>query len=131
MRLFWWWAVRWCTESHLPKRSESASLGRLGVILIFSPRRPVVILVLLASHDGAVGEEQAVVLGVGGVWGPDDFVGDDGGLGDEMSAVQETTGQKNKQADDDVGLWFGHGGTIGDFGRAFLSLVQPLPCVLS
>ena len=71
-----------------------------------------------------------MIFGVARIRSPYDFVDDDGWLGYEMSAVQDTTGQKNKQADDDVGLWFGHGGTIGDFGGAFLSFVMLLPCVL-
>ena len=87
-------------------------------------------MVLLASHGGAIRKEQPVIFGVARIRSPHDFVDDDGWLGYEMSAVQDTTGQKNKQADDDVGLWFGHGGTIGDFWGAFLSLVMLLPCVL-
>ena len=74
------WRFAGVSDNRCLKRCWSAPFGRLSVVLVFPPGRPVVILVLLSPHDGAVREVQAVIFRVGGVWGPDDFVGDDGWL---------------------------------------------------
>ena len=55
-----------------------------------------------------------MVLGVGGVWGPDDFVGDDGGLLEQQDRVSQASDQDNHQCHEYIRLRLGHQLNVSD-----------------